>query len=401
MQGSSGAVNAALSGRGNRIFADDKEYQVSLPALPTGRIVLNTVFLHGDMRARPYRVEDFRETLARLELLPEVLALGAFQMSHVWAVTFKSEHGVKKILEASDVRVKGHRCIAIDPANQDLRLKMHWLLHNVTEEDIRVALAPYGRVSDVSRERWRVQGVQDKGSTTRSVTLKLKAGLRAEDLPHQIRVAGELALVVVPGRPPQCLRCQGSGHMRRDCKVPRCTVCRRFGHEAAQCTRTYAAVAAPVGADDLSELVMDADETEELAAGDAPKPRETPESPDKEPNKSAPLMDEVKPFPGEETRQNDDTGPDAKPEKEDAIAPPGEAPGDCNIETPVSATAEAEVEDGKATKRPRQEYEQQLSDEVPGDGKVGAKGRVARRPCSKLKSSSSPYDRGAAAAKPP
>nr|XP_050031261.1 uncharacterized protein LOC126527469 [Dermacentor andersoni] len=269
--GSVGAASAAQTGRGTRISASDDEYQVVLPSLPTGRFVLNTVFLHCDIRARPYRVEDFRDALAQLSLLPEVAALGAYRMSHVWAVTFKDSDAVKKIVSVGELQVKKGRCLVIDPANQDVRLKVHWLLPSVPDEDVRFAFAPFGKVTDVVRERWRVHGVTDKNSTTRLVTLKLKPGVKLDDLPHQVSVAGELALVVVPGRAPLCLRCRGTGHIRRECRIPRCGACRRFGHEDSQCERTYASVTGPVGNEDNSALLMDEADMEDTstAAGEA------------------------------------------------------------------------------------------------------------------------------------
>ncbi|XP_049519378.1 uncharacterized protein LOC125943872 [Dermacentor silvarum] len=270
MTGSVGAASAAQSGRGNRNFAADG-YQVVLPSLPTGRFVVNTVFLHCDIRARPYRVEDFRDALAPLSLLPEVIALGAYRMSHVWAVTFKSAEAVKKILAASELKVKGRRCVVIDPGNQDVRMKVHWLLHNIPDDDVRVAFLPYGKVTEISRERWRVHGIADKGSTTRLVSLRLKAGVKLEDLPHQVNVAGEQALVVVSGRAPMCLRCHTTGHISRDCRVPKCSACRRFGHEEGQCPKTYASVTGPSSAEEPSELLMDETDAEEAAkpSGDA------------------------------------------------------------------------------------------------------------------------------------
>ncbi|KAH7978549.1 hypothetical protein HPB49_005843 [Dermacentor silvarum] len=92
--------------RGNRFLADDTlDYQV-LPSLPTGASVANTVFLPGDLKARPYRVEDFRDMLVHLGVLPEVIALGAFQMNYVWALTFKSAESTKKMVGIREVRVK-------------------------------------------------------------------------------------------------------------------------------------------------------------------------------------------------------------------------------------------------------------------------------------------------------
>lgn len=262
------AATAVDADRGNRTEGkENQDFQIILPTLPTGRIVLNTVFLHADVKGRPYRVEDFRDALAQLGALPEVISLGAYQINHVWAVTFRSAEATKKMLTTTELQVKGRRCLVIDPQNQEVKLKLHWLLHGVADEDIRSAFVPYGRVSEVTRERWRVAGVNEKTSTTRTVLLKLKSGVKIGDLPHQIRVAGELALVVVPGRPMKCLRCNGEGHVRRECKVPRCSLCRRFGHAEAQCTRSYASAVGPPGHDDESEHLMDAEEAEEAAKG--------------------------------------------------------------------------------------------------------------------------------------
>lgn len=215
-------------------------------------------------------------------MLPEVVTLGAFQMNHVWAVKLKSSEAVKQLLTAATIVVKSRRCLVVDPNNQDLRLKMHWVLRNVNEEDIREALAPYGEVTEVSQERRRAQGVTDKGSTTRLVNLKLKPGVTSEDIPHQLRVAGEPALLVVPVRPPLCLRYQGKGHARRECQVPRCPRCRRFGHDESQCAPTYANVTGPLKNTDSSELVMDEAEAEEAAAAESEKlkPQVTAPAPD-------------------------------------------------------------------------------------------------------------------------
>ncbi|KAH6943168.1 hypothetical protein HPB50_016903 [Hyalomma asiaticum] len=127
----------------------------------------------------------------------------------------------------------------------------------------RRVLAPYGEVTDVNRERWRVSGVSAKGSTTRVLSLKVKAGVTIEDVPHQVRVAGELALVVIPGK----------GHIRRDCPIPRCQRCRRFGHDETQCVPTYANITGPTTNKNASENFMDEVEAEEAAATAPEKPK--------------------------------------------------------------------------------------------------------------------------------
>ncbi|KAH6933252.1 hypothetical protein HPB50_013877 [Hyalomma asiaticum] len=91
-----------------------------------------------------------------------------------------------------------------------------------------------------------------------------------ERIPHQMHLGSGTVLVVVPGRAPLCLRCRNTGHIRRDCRVSRCSECRAFGHENVYCTRSYArAVRRSTG--DRDELLMD-----EAEAANAALSSETP-----------------------------------------------------------------------------------------------------------------------------
>ncbi|XP_077552909.1 uncharacterized protein LOC144167551 isoform X2 [Haemaphysalis longicornis] len=80
-------------------------------------------------------------------------------------------------------------------------------------------------------------------------------------------MAVDKALVVVAGRAPQCLRCNTKGNVRHECTVPRCSSCRRFGHETSTCVKSYASVTGTSKEDDLRELLMDEADAEETAAG--------------------------------------------------------------------------------------------------------------------------------------
>ncbi|KAM7311827.1 uncharacterized protein ISCGN_008734 [Ixodes scapularis] len=278
MSSSDGALITAQPGRGDKAFSAELEYSVHLPPLPTGPTVLNSVFLHADVKGRPYRVEDFRDALTRAGLLADVVSLGSYQMNHVWLTTFKSNESKKKLVEARELVVKDRRCIVIDPNGQNVRLKVHWLPHHVSDDEVRTTFSSYGKVTDVTREKWRIPGCEAIESNTRTVLVTLKAGVTVEKLPHQVRIAGGMTLVVAPGRAPLCLRCYRTGHIRRECRVPKCSECRRFGHAAEQCVRTYAAVAGPAGGgEDTSELLMDEADMEEEGATAKPVLAPTPE----------------------------------------------------------------------------------------------------------------------------
>lgn len=106
--------------------------------------------------------------------------------------------------------------------------------------------------------------------------MTLREGFTSECLPHQLRLHGGNVLVIVPGRAPLCLRCQKTGHIRKECKVPRCDQCNRYGHSSQDCAVTYAIVTSNATANDTADLVMDAEEAESAADNTAPVQEEAP-----------------------------------------------------------------------------------------------------------------------------
>ncbi|KAH6945357.1 hypothetical protein HPB50_008009 [Hyalomma asiaticum] len=150
---------------------------------------------------------------------------------------------MKRLLSLEELEVKGRRCVVVDPQDQQVNFSLDWLLHGVSDEDVLAAFAAFGKVVEVSRERWRVPGMTEMYSTTRTALLMLKSSLEVEGLPHQIRVDGKLALVVVLGR------------------------LIRFGHIEADCVRTCASATGPAKSEAVVENVMEVAETEEAAQG--------------------------------------------------------------------------------------------------------------------------------------
>lgn len=70
-------------GRGFSGHRQEEDYVVILPHLPSGITTLNYVFLHCDVKGRPYHVEDFREEMRTLDVLLDVEDLDSYQMSDV------------------------------------------------------------------------------------------------------------------------------------------------------------------------------------------------------------------------------------------------------------------------------------------------------------------------------
>ncbi|KAH7942394.1 hypothetical protein HPB49_023849 [Dermacentor silvarum] len=224
------------------------------------------VFLHGDLAKKPYRLEDFREPLEEAGIIKNITGIGAFQMNHIWLVKLRTKADKDALLKTGGLQVKGGFCAVIDPIQQDVTVKVHWVDFAVQNESFRQVLSNFGDVLEVSNDNWSVAGFEHATSTTRVVRMRLKEGVVLDDLPHLFKFGSGTVLLLAPGWSPLCLRCRRQGHIRRDCQTPRCGVCRVFGHESQDCARSYARVTKTViPTDDIQENIMDAEEAEKSA----------------------------------------------------------------------------------------------------------------------------------------
>ncbi|XP_049270085.1 uncharacterized protein LOC125757874 [Rhipicephalus sanguineus] len=234
------SVSATSRGSSTSFLDEDTNYKVVLPRLPTGNDVLNSVFLHADLGGRPYRAPDFRDALLEVVTTADVIGVGQYQMSHVWMVTCASRVAMQKLVTRAELRVKGRKCMVIDPETKDIKLKLLWLPPHLEPRRVEEAFQAYGVVKSIERETRRCAGMEQWMTTNRDVALELKDGITVSSIPHIMSIYGHQCLVLIPGRPPLCLRCKRVGHVRRQCKTPRCLQCHRFGHLSDACVSTYA-----------------------------------------------------------------------------------------------------------------------------------------------------------------
>lgn len=239
--------NGALSAHAGRGSIDaaassSDEYRVVLPRFPDGKMCLNSVFLHADLMGRPYRAVDFRDGLKDIVDMTDVVSIGQFQMSHIWMITLASMAATEKMKRIGQLTVKGRKCLVLDPNAKDIRVRLLWLPTYLEDRRVVEALEPYGKVRNIVREKWRVPGMEHLETMNREVSMTLHDAVSSSDLPHMIKVYGVQSLVIVPGRPPLCLRCKKVGHIRKQCRAPKCTKCNKFGHEDNECYATYATV---------------------------------------------------------------------------------------------------------------------------------------------------------------
>lgn len=255
-----------------------KDYRIILPRLPTGMLVSNSLFLHADITGRPYKPTDFKEALFSIIEREDLIALGPYQMSHVWMAVFANGAAKCKIKACEELVIKQKRCVVIDPTKDEIKLKLLWLPPQLPDSEVKKVLEPFGTVKEITREKWRFSDFEETATLTRVVTLVLKDHLSVDRVPHMLNIYGVNTLVVIPGRPPVCLRCKAVGHIRRHCSTPRCTQCWRFGHSIEECVVTYASKlqgnASP--SVDVSEHIMDVEEMfpkDQDQPGDSPDPK--------------------------------------------------------------------------------------------------------------------------------
>ncbi|KAH6928335.1 hypothetical protein HPB50_014537 [Hyalomma asiaticum] len=90
----------------------------------------------------------------------------------------KSPEATKRLTQRRELQVKGRCSLVIEPQRQQVRLRLQWLLHALADGDVRILLAAYGKVTEVTRERGPVHGMNEKNSTTRTVLIKLNSGVK-------------------------------------------------------------------------------------------------------------------------------------------------------------------------------------------------------------------------------
>ncbi|KAH7959160.1 hypothetical protein HPB49_009110 [Dermacentor silvarum] len=130
MSSSARAGSAAASGRGNRSSVAPPGY-------------------------RPYRLEDFRDPLQELGVLKDVTGIGPFQMTHVWLIKLITPEAKGVLVNAGGLEVKGRFCAVIDPVQQDITLKVHWVPLHITGEALKRTFDHYGEVKEVRQEDWK------------------------------------------------------------------------------------------------------------------------------------------------------------------------------------------------------------------------------------------------------
>ncbi|XP_042149824.1 uncharacterized protein LOC121837958 [Ixodes scapularis] len=183
------AATAVLEGHGTSVFgassSSTEDHKVVLPPMPSGETFMNSVIFHCDLKGRPYRIEDFRQELKWTAALPVIVSLGAFQMNHVWLATLRTPEAKERLLNLKKIKVKGLRCLVMDPGSTKILLRIHWVPFHVADDAVRRIFEPCGKVREVGREKWRVSGFEGIESTNRFVRMTLRKNTTPDGMSHR------------------------------------------------------------------------------------------------------------------------------------------------------------------------------------------------------------------------
>jgi hypothetical protein len=201
-------------------------------------------------------------------------ACGPSAAPHIWNLTFVSKEARGAFVRAGDFFTKdGHeaKVQGKDPAK--FWLKIHWVPYQVpmvnalrqldATEGVKIIAASYDHVAGC-------EGLQHVRSLLRTVLVEAPDRTKVPYALHWSHegLSGQ-ALVTMKGRAPVCLRCNGSGHVRKDCTAVRCVACQQWGHDDVNCKIKpgYSAIVrGQTVFDDAAEVIAEDMEIEAVAA---------------------------------------------------------------------------------------------------------------------------------------
>ncbi|KAL3877954.1 hypothetical protein ACJMK2_035595 [Sinanodonta woodiana] len=150
------------------------------------------------------------EALRRLNhagvLLSDIVGMYREGENSPWNVVLETKE------KASNINSEGIKYLA----KMVIDLHVHWLPLYISDMLIEEVLRPFGKVLDISKDKTLL----DKDTMTLNGTRNVKLQTTEFDsrhIPHIVSLGQCGMLITMKGRPPICLKCRQSGHLRKDC----------------------------------------------------------------------------------------------------------------------------------------------------------------------------------------
>ncbi|KAH6945406.1 hypothetical protein HPB50_008344 [Hyalomma asiaticum] len=103
-------------------------------------------------------------------------------MTRVWLMKIRTCVVKAVLLNAGGLVGRGRFSAVIDPAPQDITLKVHYVPFHVTGEALKKAFYHYGKVKEVRHDEWKVRGLERAEPATRIVRMTLREDITLDAL---------------------------------------------------------------------------------------------------------------------------------------------------------------------------------------------------------------------------
>lgn len=161
--------------------------------------------------------EDF---LPFLELVRgRIIAFGTVGVGYIWHLTLKSLPDVDRVIDRGNFYI-GDFLVQVSRFSDMCNIgTLYWLPYWVPHDDV------VSNISKLLGSRLSCQNIQipQRGfEGCYSTKRRLESPVSLDKLPHFLQIESEgqvyRTFLLVPGRPPVCFHCGGSGHMKSSCE---------------------------------------------------------------------------------------------------------------------------------------------------------------------------------------
>lgn len=138
---------------------------------------MNFVFLHTDLTRRPCKAPDFLEALKYIGSLPDEPHLDTYVRQH---------DGGEKLGKSGDIVSERKEVLGSRFKLKRLEGKLFWLPSHLEDRRATEVVQPYRSVRSVTREKWRVEGVNNVETLNRDLNVTLHEGVTVKktSAPH-------------------------------------------------------------------------------------------------------------------------------------------------------------------------------------------------------------------------
>ena len=263
------SISAQFTSHSSNVSSNSQPTISILPSSPLALLErtfsLKLPFEAGRLYCREQFLTIFRQRGIDAEYIE---AMGPLNQNSQWHITFTadapqhmlSEFNLQPLViggrRAQVQRMSGHIC----------KVRAHWAPYFIPQAAITAELSRVGKVKSFEFEKSIVKGLEHCKTLVRLIEVEASP----VDIPHIVRIPfnGTFypVLLTVQGRPPLCLRCEKTGHIRKDCQAPFCRHCRVYDHTSEDCAarNLYASrVKANAQTERVEDMVVEGEELNE------------------------------------------------------------------------------------------------------------------------------------------